>query len=51
MIWKVEVNAGLKQPRVLQICMTISYLFALIMTISALKNYVPKLVALLAGLF
>ena len=38
MIWKAEVNMGLKSPRVLQILMTISYLFAVIMTISALKK-------------
>lgn len=49
MLWKKEVNAGLKQPRGLQICMTISYLFALIMTASALGNYIPKLIASLTG--
>lgn len=51
MLWKQEVNAGMKQPRGLQICMTVSYLFALIMTVSALANYIPKLIASFAGLF
>ncbi|MGN0405283.1 MAG: Nramp family divalent metal transporter [Bariatricus sp.] len=51
MIWKKEVNEGLKQPRVLQICMTISYVFALVMRVSALVNYVPKLIASFANLF
>lgn len=51
MIWKTEVNAGFKSPRVLQICMTISYLFAVVMTVSALINYVPKLIASISSLF
>ncbi|MDO5407728.1 MAG: Nramp family divalent metal transporter [Eubacteriales bacterium] len=51
MIWKTEVNAGYKAPRLLQVCMTISYAFALVMTISALQNYVPKLINSIAGLF
>lgn len=51
MIWKTEVNAGYKAPRLLQACMTISYAFALVMTISALQNYVPKLINSIAGLF
>lgn len=38
MIWRKDVCAGLKPPRVLQICMTISYLFAMVMTISSLIN-------------
>ena len=45
MFWKNEVQGGLKAPRVLQVCMTISYIFTLIMTISALTNYIPKLIA------
>ena len=36
LIFRRDVNAGLKTPRVLQICMVISYAFALIMTGSAL---------------
>lgn len=51
MLWKTEVSPGLKAPRVLQICMTISYLFALLMTISALRNYIPKLLESFVGIF
>lgn len=36
MIFRKDVNEGLKQPRVLQICMVVSYVFALVMTGSAL---------------
>lgn len=43
MIFRKDVNEGLKSPRVLQAAMTISYAFALIMTGSALFNYIPKL--------
>jgi putative transporter len=45
MFWKKEVQAGLKAPRVLQVLMTVSYLFTLAMTVSALANYIPKLIA------
>lgn len=45
MFWKTEVQGGLKPPRVLQVCMTVSYVFTLIMTVSALMNYIPKLAA------
>lgn len=36
MIWRKDVNEGLKPPRLLQISMTVCYLFALGMTIYAL---------------
>ncbi|WP_411676586.1 Nramp family divalent metal transporter [Caproicibacter sp.] len=42
LIWRKDVNAGVKQPRVLQVCMTISYLFCLALTVSALATSVPK---------
>ncbi len=45
MFWKAEVQGGLKPPRILQVCMTVSYAFTLIMTVSALMNYIPKLAA------
>ena len=45
MFWKKEVQDGLKAPRVLQVLMTVSYLFTLAMTVSALANYIPKLIA------
>ena len=51
MIFRKDVNEGLKQPRVLQVCMVISYLFALVMTASALINVVPKFIDSIAGLF
>ncbi len=44
MFWKTEVQGGLKPPRVLQVCMTVSYCFTLVMTVSALGNYIPKLI-------
>ncbi len=44
MIFREDVNKELKTPRVLQICMVISYVFALVMTGSALMNYIPKLI-------
>lgn len=49
MIFRKDVNEGLKQPRVLQVCMVISYMFALVMTGSALLNYIPKLFGALSG--
>lgn len=49
MIWKKDVNKGFEQPRLLQICMTISYIFCLVMTGSALMQYVPKLIESLFG--
>ena len=44
-LWKKEVHHEAKPPRILQICMTVSYIFTLIMTISALFNYIPKLIS------
>lgn len=51
LIWNKEVNHGVKQPKVLRICMVISYLFALVLTISALATVLPKFVASLSQLF
>ncbi len=36
LIWRKDVNEGYKSPTALRICMTISYVFVLIMTASAL---------------
>lgn len=36
LIWRKDVNEGYKAPTGLRICMTISYLFVLVMTISSL---------------
>ncbi|MFC2583639.1 MAG: Nramp family divalent metal transporter, partial [Lachnoanaerobaculum saburreum] len=39
LLWRKDVNEGYKAPTVLRICMTISYIFVLIMTASALRGY------------
>ena len=36
LIWRKDVNEGYKAPTALRICMTVSYLFVLVMTASAL---------------
>lgn len=43
MILRKDVNEGLKTPRVLQVCMVISYLFALIMTASAVLKLIKSI--------
>lgn len=43
MIFRKDVNEGLKTPRILQVCMVVSYGFALIMTGSALWNLLLKI--------
>ena len=45
LLWRKDVNAGYKTPSVLRICMTISYVFVLVMTVTALKTSIPKLLA------
>ena len=39
MLFRKDVNAGFKTPRLLQVCMVISYAFAIVMTISAIMKY------------
>ncbi len=39
LLWRNDVNEGYKKPTVLRICMTISYVFVLIMTGSSLMTY------------
>ena len=46
LLWRKDINEGYKTPAALRICMTISYAFALIMTISALSTQLPKLMNL-----
>lgn len=46
LLWRKDINEGYKKPTALRICMTISYVFALIMTISALSSQLPKLLTL-----
>ncbi len=45
LLWRSDVNEGYKKPTALRICMTISYIFVVIMTASALSTSVPKLLA------
>ncbi|XBX08761.1 Nramp family divalent metal transporter [Enterocloster clostridioformis] len=47
LIWRKDINAGYKKPTALRICMTISYVFVLIMTFSTLSTQIPKLLAAL----
>ena len=47
LLWRKDVNEGYKSPTSLRVCMTISYVFAVIMTISALSNQIPKALAAL----
>lgn len=51
MIWRKDINRGIKEPRALQICMTISYIFYLFVTIYALAGAVPKFIHSMAALF
>ena len=48
MIWRNDLSVGYKKPTVLHICMTVSYVFAVIMTISGLSTQIPKILALFA---
>lgn len=49
LIWRKDVNEGYKAPTGLRICMTISYIFVLVMTVSALSGQIPKVIALFTG--
>lgn len=46
LLWRKDVNKGYKAPTALRVCMTISYIFALIMTASALSTQISNVVAL-----
>lgn len=43
LLWRDDVSEGYKKPNKLRVCMTISYIFVLIMTVFSLMNQVPKL--------
>lgn len=43
LIWRKDVNDGYKDPTLLRIAMTVSYVFVLIMTFSSLKTLIPKI--------
>ena len=50
LIWRKDVNEGYKAPPALRICMTISYIFVLVMTVSAFqKTIIPGIAKLFAG--
>lgn len=51
MIFRKDVGKGYPTPKLLKICMLISYIFVLIMTFYALKNSVPALIQSLTDLF
>jgi hypothetical protein len=42
--WKKELFTGYKTPRVLQISMTVCYIFAVYMTVIALRTQIPNLI-------
>ena len=49
LIWRKDVNEGYKAPTLLRVCMTISYIFVLIMTVSAFqKTIIPGILKLFA---
>ena len=43
-LWKQELYTGYKAPRVLQVSMTICYVFAVYMTVIALRTQIPNLI-------
>jgi hypothetical protein len=47
LLWRKDVNEGYKAPTVLRICMTVSYIFVLIMTAFALKGYIAKIATMM----
>lgn len=51
LLWRNDVNKGYKKPTALRICMTVSYIFVLLMTFSALKIQIPKLINAVLSLF
>lgn len=51
MIWRKDVNQGAKKPRVLRVCMLISYLFCLILTLSTLGKVLTNFSSSIAALF
>lgn len=51
MIWRSDINRGIKEPRALQICMTVSYAFYLFVTGYALKSAIPNFINSMVSLF
>lgn len=46
LLWRKDVNEGYKTPTALRICMTVSYVFVLIMTGFAVVGLIPNLLTL-----
>lgn len=42
MICRKDVNEGLKQPRLLQVCMIVCYVFCVILTVATLYNTISN---------
>lgn len=51
MIFRKDIFEGYPTPKLLKVCMLISYVFVLIMTFFALKNSVPALINSILSLF
>lgn len=49
LLWRDDVNEGYKKPTGLRIAMTVSYVFVVVMTVSALSKSIPQLIALVTG--
>lgn len=47
LLWREDVNAGYKKPTELRVCMTISYVFVLVMTFSALRTQIMSLMKMI----
>ena len=47
LLWRDDVNEGYKKPTALRVCMTISYIFVLIMTASSLSTQIPNVLHML----
>lgn len=48
-LWKKELFTGYKAPRVLQVLMTVCYIFAVFMTVNALRTQIPNLIRSFTG--
>ncbi len=48
-LWKKELFLGYKPPRLLQVSMTVCYLFAVFMTYTALQKQIPALIHSFSG--
>lgn len=49
LIWNKEVNQGVEPPKALRICMLVSYVFCLVLTVSALSTALPRFIASMAS--